>query len=82
MIHILYSLSPNRKTKHSDRITVLKKVEDKYNYEGVNIPASFDDITTFENNNKICVNIFGYSEEKNEINPNRLGHIPYIKMIT
>ena len=23
--------------------------------------------------------IFGYSEEKNEINPNRLGHIPYIK---
>ena len=46
------------KTKHSDRITVLKKVEDKYNWEGVNFPASCDDITTFENNNKNCVNIF------------------------
>ena len=42
-------------------------------------PASFDDITTFETNNKICVNIFGHCEEKNEINPKRLGHIPYIK---
>ena len=81
MLQILYALSPSRKTKHSDRITVLKKVEDKYNWEGVNFPASFDDITTFENK-KNCVNIFGHSEEKNEINPNRLGHIPYIKMIT
>ena len=64
MLQILYALSPSRKTKHSDRITVLKKVEDKYNWEGVNFPASFDDVTTFETNNTICVNIFGYSEEK------------------
>jgi hypothetical protein len=69
----------SEKAKHSDRTTVLKKVEDKYNWEGVNFPASFDDITTFETNNKICVNIFGYSEDNKEINPNRSGHIPYIK---
>ncbi len=52
------------KTKHSDRITVLKKVEDTYNWEGDNCPASFDDITTFETNSKIVASIFGHSEEK------------------
>ena len=36
------------------------------NWENVNFPASFDDITTFETNNKICVNIFGHCGEKNE----------------
>ena len=58
---------------------MLNKVEDKYNWEWVNFLATFDDITTFETINKICVNIFGHCEEKNEINPNRLGHMPYIK---
>ncbi len=78
MLQILYALSPSRKKeKPSDRITLLKKVEDKYNWGAVSFPARFDDITTFETNNKNCVNIFGYSEEKNEINPNRLGHMPY-----
>ena len=69
----------SEKAKHSDRITVLNKIEDKYNWDNVNFPATFDDITTFETNNKICVNIFGHCAEKNEINPCRLGHIPYIK---
>ena len=69
----------SEKAKNGDRITVLNKVEDKYNWEGGNFPASFDDIATFETNNKMCVNIFGHCEEKNEINPKRLGHIPYIK---
>ncbi len=35
------------KVKHNDRVTVLKKVEDKWKWEGVNYPASFDDITKF-----------------------------------
>ena len=52
------------KAKHSDRITVLKKVEDKYKWDNVNFPTSFDDITTFETNNRICVNIFGHNETK------------------
>ena len=69
----------SEKSKHSDRVSVLNKVEDKYNWKNVNFPASFDDITTFETNSRICVNIFGHCGEKNEINPKRLGHIPYIK---
>ena len=35
-------------------------------------------VTCFENNNKICANILGCCLEKQEINPLRLGHIPYI----
>ena len=53
----------SEKAKNGDRVGVLKKVKDKYNWEGVNFPASFDDITTFESNNRICVNIFGHHEE-------------------
>ncbi len=56
----------------------MKKVEDKYDWEGVNFPASFDDTQTFENNNKVCVSIYGHSGE-GEINPLRLGTIPYVK---
>ena len=59
----------------------MKKVEDKYTWEGVHFPARFDDITTFENNSEVCVNIFGHNGEK-EINPIRLGQIPYIKTTT
>ena len=46
------------KAKNNDRISFLKKVEDKYNWEGVNFPATLEDVQTFENNNKVCVNIF------------------------
>ena len=36
------------KSKHSDRLSVLKKVEDKYKYDNMNFPTSYDDIKTFE----------------------------------
>ena len=45
----------SKKEKHSDRISVLMKLEDKYNYEGVNYPATFEDIQTFEKHNKVVV---------------------------
>ena len=55
------------KIENSDIITVLKKVEDKYKWEGVKFPTSFDDITEFENNNQISVSIFGYNDEENKL---------------
>ncbi len=67
------------KAKNADRVFALNQIDDKYSWEGVNFPATFDDITLFENNNRVCINIFGHDEAKNEINPVRLGHIPYIK---
>ena len=38
------------KEKHIDRLTVLKKLEDKYTFEGIQYPVSFDDIKCFEEN--------------------------------
>ena len=66
------------KAKNCDRLSVLKKVEDKYNWEGVNFPTTLDDIQTFEDNNKVCVNVFIHKGEK-EIDPCRLGTIQYVK---
>ena len=65
------------KAKHCDRVSVLKKVEDKYNWEGVNFPATLEDVQTFENNNKVCVNIFLHMGEY--IDKLRLGTIQYVK---
>jgi hypothetical protein len=51
-----YHQSPQ--TKHSDRITVLDKTEDKFNYGCMTFPPSLDDIKAFEEENKITINIF------------------------
>ncbi len=53
----MYALPPVRKIKHSDRMTE-NKVEDKYNWDGVNFSTSFDGVTKLENNNEICAYIF------------------------
>ncbi len=36
------------KAKNGDRVIALSRVEDKCNWDNVNFPTSFDDITTFE----------------------------------
>ena len=71
-----YHLS--KKEKHSDRVSVLKENEDKYNYSNVNYPATFDDIAIFENNNKIAIRVYGIYEEHN-IRTERSGNIDYIQ---
>ena len=66
------------KVGHCDRLSVLKKVQDKYNWEGVNFPAALSDVQRFEENHKVCVNIFVH-EGENTIVRLRLGTIPYVK---
>ena len=67
----------SKKEKHCDRVSVLKKIEDKYDYSNVNCPATFDDIATFENNN-ISVFVYGIDEENN-IRTEKTGNIDYIQ---
>ena len=43
-----------------------KKVVDKYNYDDMNFPTSYDDIKTFEENNKVCIMVYTTSIIKNE----------------
>ena len=50
------------KSKHSDRLSVLN-IEDKYNYDNMNFPTSYDDIKTFEEHNKVCVMVYTTSTE-------------------
>ena len=60
---MLYHQSPQ--LKHSDRITVLDKIEDKYNYGQLSYPTSLDDIRQFEEDNKITVNVLCLDSENN-----------------
>ncbi len=59
----MHALSPKRKIKLCDRITVLNKLEDKCKSEGVDFQAGFEDVDACENNNddnnnnKACLSI-------------------------
>jgi hypothetical protein len=41
-------------------------VQDKYNYEGVNFPASYDNIENIQDNNKVCVVVFTTKNENED----------------
>ena len=61
-----------KRGKNCDRITVLKKVEDKYDYSGVDFPTSYDDIRAFEENNEVAVFIY-YIDSENNIRTDKSG---------
>ena len=56
-----------RSKKNSDRITVLRQVQDKYDYSGLEFPVSLSNIKHFEENNKVCVYVYEIDEETNDI---------------
>ena len=56
----------SEQTKHSAILSYLDKVQDKYNYEGVNFPTSYEDIKKFEENNKVCVNVYATKKENDD----------------
>ncbi len=60
---MLYHQS-NRKA-NSHRTTALAKIVDKYDYTDITFPISDDDVTTFENNNGITINVWRVAEDKN-----------------
>jgi len=64
------------KKKNDDRITVLSKVEDKYNYDNISFPVSYDDIKQFEINNKCCIFVYYVNDEKG-ITKERDGNFSY-----
>ena len=68
----------SRQEKNGERVSVLKKVEDKYNWTDIEFPVSFTEVQNFEDQNEICVNLWGISYN-NEVHPLRLGTIPYVK---
>jgi hypothetical protein len=78
MLLLLYVISPRLiKVNNDNSISVLKKVEDKYDWTGINFPASYDDIATFEELNKICIFVYTISPE-NQIIKDKDGNGKYI----
>ena len=55
------TILPNK--KNNDRLTVLNKLQDKYNYEGINYPASYEDIKVFQENDNIGVVVYAIDED-------------------
>ena len=74
---MVYAISSNKTRENCDRISALKKIEDKYDYTGVNYPASFEDIERFEENNKVAVFVY-YMDEENNIRKEKNGNTDYI----
>ena len=57
----IYHQSDKKEKNH--RVSALKKVDDKYNYDNVNFPASISDIEQFEHNNKIAVFVYSINQK-------------------
>ena len=70
-----YHQSP--KGKHDDRTTVLSKQEDKYNYDGISYPTTYDDINNFQDNNEICIFVYTI-DENDDIVCDSAGNTEYI----
>ena len=47
---------------------MLKKLDDKYNYDGVNFPTSHADIERFEENNQVAVFVYCLGDDGSVIN--------------
>ena len=69
---VLYHQS--KQEKHSERITVLRKITDKYDYTGLEFPVSLDNIKHFEEVNKVCIYVYEVDEEACEINECKKGN--------
>ena len=50
------------------RVTTLKKVQYKYNYDRIQYPVSYSDIAVFEEQNQVCIYEYEISESNNKIN--------------
>ena len=49
------------------RTTVLDKIQDKYNYGEMQFPADYESIKQFEDLNQVCIYIYIYDEESNQV---------------
>jgi hypothetical protein len=70
--------------KHPERVTVLNKYMDRFNWDGLpnNVPVAISDIRKFERNNpKVSVGVYGLSKEKFMYEVFPIKHVPEEKEI-
>ena len=65
------------RSKNDSKLSKLEKVSDKYNYDVMEFPASYEAITAFEEINKVC--IFSYElDSENQIRLGQRGNVTYV----
>ena len=65
------------KCHHDSRLSKLKKIADKYNYDGMEFPASYEAISAFEESSKVCIFIYELDSE-DQIRLGQRGNIAYL----
>ena len=65
LYHQSVPVQKNGKSNHYIRITALKKIIDKYNYDGMEFPADHLSIELFEERNQVCICVYELGERDN-----------------
>ena len=60
------------------RTTALQKVDETYNYAGLEYPVSLEGISHFENLNKVCIHVYEIDEDTGDIIDCKKGNTCYI----
>jgi hypothetical protein len=66
------------KSQNCYRTTALAKLHDRFDYGDMEFPADYNSIEQFEHLNKVCIFIYTYDEEKNEVVVEKQGKTEYI----
>jgi hypothetical protein len=64
---------------HPDRVSKYREYYDRYNWSGISFPTKITDISKFEKQNNISINLFG--ESNTNIHPLYITKTKYEKSI-
>ena len=76
---VLSALHPVDRKNHPDRVSKYRAYYDRYNWSGISFPVKVTDISKFEKQNNISINLFG--EDNTNIYPLYITKTKYEKSI-
>ena len=76
---MLHEVAPVGQSKNTDRVSALKKINDKYNYGGMVFPADYTSIEAFEELSQVCIFIYEIDEE-GKLRLSKVGKIEYLTL--
>ena len=79
MRQMVHEVSPVRQSKHIDCVSALKKVTDKYNYDGMVFPADYTSIEASEQLNHVFIFIYEI-DEVGKLRLSKAGKIEYLTL--
>jgi hypothetical protein len=73
------SYHQTKQEKHDNRLTVLSKFNNTYNYKDISYPTSLEDVKQFEINNELCITSYTINKH-NDVITHQLGNLKYHKI--